>query len=334
MNKNTIIQTALKQLRDKAGINATYDTHNNVMGTDGQLVIHLKNQNLHLNILIKSELRPYNLFDQLEDKPIDLLVVDKLYPAIKNELRNKHIGYLDTAGNIYIEKGNTMIWLEGNKPVLEPRKGTNKAFTKTGLKAVFYFLWKKEAINYPYRKIAADTKISLGNVPQIIEGLKEAGYILQIDEKRLAIKSQRALLDRWIEGYREVLKPTLHIGDYRAKTDNLSALEVTVSNYKETMVIGGEAAAEHLTKYLQAEVITLYTTMPKLELMYTLRLIPEQGGRLQVFEKFWQDDVRIDGHFAPTLLVYADLVITDEPRCLETAAIIYDKHLKNEFGEY
>ncbi|GAA3937873.1 hypothetical protein GO495_11605 [Chitinophaga oryziterrae] len=333
MNKGEIIQIALNQLKEKAGIHGTYDPHNNE-GTDGQLVIHLKNQDLHLNILIKSELRPYNLPEQLGNKLIDLLVVDKLYPVIKNELRNKHIGYLDTVGNLYIENGDTVIWLEGNKPAIEHKKSANRAFTKTGLKAVFYFLWKKEAINYPYRKIAADTKISLGNIPQIIEGLKEGGYILEIDEKRLYIKNQRALLDRWIEGYREVLKPTLHIGDYRIKNDDLNMLEATLFPYKETMVIGGEAAAEHLTKYLQAEIVTLYTTMPKMELMYTLRLIPEKEGRLQIFEKFWHDDTNIDDLFAPTLLVYADLVITDEPRCLETAAIIYDKYLKNEFGEY
>jgi hypothetical protein len=29
--------------------------------------------------------------------------------------------------------------------------------------------------------------------------------------------------------------------------------------------------------------------------------------------------------------VYADLLLTNDPRCLETAGMIYDKYLKNEF---
>ena len=68
-----------------------------------------------------------------------------------------------------------LIWIEGNKPVKEERPATNRAFTKTGLRTVFYLLINKDAINLPYRVLAQETGVALGNINNIIGGLKDAG---------------------------------------------------------------------------------------------------------------------------------------------------------------
>jgi hypothetical protein len=60
-------------------------------------------------------------------------------------------------------------------------------------------------------------------------------------------------------------------------------------------------------------------------------LIPKEQGILKTYDKFWKAD-ELDGNtYVHPLLVYADLMLTNDPRCSETAKIIYDKHLKNEF---
>jgi hypothetical protein len=98
-------------------------------------------------------------------------------------------------------------------------------------------------------------------------------------------------------------------------------------------VIGGEYAAELVTEYLKAVQFTLYTDMPKLDTMRALKLIPDNNGSLVIYKKFWKNEFfNIKNlHLAPLLLIYADLMITNDPRCKETAIKIYDKYLKNEF---
>src|SRR5450631_35076 len=89
---------------------------------------------------------------------------------------------------------------------------------------------------------------------------------------------------------------------------NLDALQGPI----DETVWGGEPAAEEMTKYLHPEIYTLYTTMPKIDIMRKAKLVPDQNGNVEVYKKFWKDDITDNN--APPLLVYADLVITDDPR--------------------
>jgi hypothetical protein len=75
--------------------------------------------------------------------------------------------------------------------------------------------------------------------------------------------------------------------------------------------------------------LDLYTKETKTELMKKWRLIPDPTGKIQLYEKFWNN--KTDQKYAPEILVYADLILTNDPRCMETAKMIYDKYLANEF---
>jgi hypothetical protein len=331
MNEKDIIQLAITRLNDQEGIKAVF-TAGNHPGVDGEINLGYKDKKVKTFVEIKKELRPYQLPEILEKfkhrHPL-MVVAEIIYPALKQELRNKGIAYLDIAGNIYIEQNGTIIWLEGNKPTKQEKTTTNRAFTKTGLKTVFYLLLDKDAINLTYRKLAEATATALGNIKNIIEGLREAGFVLPLDEKTLLLKNKKALLERWIAGYRETLKPTLHIGTFRfLRPEEFGNLEAIESPNQET-VWGGEPAAEEMTKYLHPQIYTLYTTVPKIDLMLKAKLVPDENGNVEIYQKFWKDDIK--NKYAPPLLVYADLVTTDDPRNLETAEIIYAKYLKNEF---
>jgi hypothetical protein len=238
---------------------------------------------------------------------------------------------------MYLAHDNIMIRLEGNKQVTaEIKPMTNRAFTKTGLKAVFYFLIKEDALNQPYREIAKCTGIALGNIKYIIDGLKEAGYILQKNDKTCLLQNKKALLERWIAGYRETLKPSIHIGNFRFSDNDAARNLLRSDNFNaDGVMLGGELAAEFMTQYLQAQLYTVYTTMPRNELLKKFKLIPDPKGNFQVYQKFWLQQVanenEVHDKVAPPLLVYADLVITDDPRCIETAQMIFDNYLKDEF---
>lgn len=338
MNEHQIIALALENLQTHAGIVGEF--HPTIHQEEGEIVFQFPQNRQRVFVEIKNELKPYQLAaieNRAKQYKPYMVVAHRIYPAAKEELKKKGIGFLDTAGNMYLVHDNIMIRLEGNKQVTtEVRPVTNRAFTKTGLKAVFYFLINEYALNQPYREIAKCTGIALGNIKYIIDGLKEAGYILQKNDKTCLLQNKKALLERWIAGYRETLKPSIHIGNFRFG-DNDAARNLLLSNnfIVDGVVPGGELAAEIMTQYLHAQLYTVYTTMPRNELLKKFKLIPDPKGEFQVYQKFWLQQVANENEahdeIAPPLLVYADLVITDDPRCIETAQMIFDNYLKDEF---
>jgi hypothetical protein len=149
MNENQIITTALDRLEEQTGIKGGWEPgHQKEL--DGKLNLFLNAKKLRLFVEVKKELRQHMLphIFELAGKHQPLMIVaENIFPKLKEMLRQKKIAYLDTAGNIYINTGTNFIWIDGNKPVEEKKAVTNRAFTKTGLKTVFYLLLNNDAIN-------------------------------------------------------------------------------------------------------------------------------------------------------------------------------------------
>lgn len=61
--------------------------------------------------------------------------------------------------------------------------------------------------------------------------------------------------------------------------------------------------------------------------MTNYRLLPDEQGAIQVFRRFWEPDGSAQPT-APPLLVYADLMNTQDKRCLQTAEIIFEKYVQ------
>ena len=174
---------------------------------------------------------------------------------------------------------------------------------------------------------------ALGNVKYIIEGLDETGFILPVNKKKKVLQNKKALLERWITGYQEILKPALHLGDFNFWDDQKFQSWNKLPDENDDTVWGGEPAADLLTNYLQPGFLTLYTNEERARLVNKWILIPAKNGQLKMYKKFWTDTNWDAKKLAPPLLIYADLMITDDPRCIETAGIIYEKFLKDEFDE-
>jgi hypothetical protein len=333
MNKKTIITQAIERLRETTGIEVKWKQP--YPDTDGELDLYWNGYDLHTFLEVKKELRGYQLAQILKQaqqyRPL-MIVAERIFPTLKETLRGKKIGYLDTAGNIYLPTEKHVIWIEGNKPVKEEKTVTNRAFTKTGLRTVFYLLLHKDAINLPYRVLAQATDVALGNINNVIGGLKEAGFILPLDERKMQLQNKKELLERWMVGYHETLKPTLLIGNFRFWTDEHFYTREPLTKNLEGTVWGGEPGGEVLTDYLTPEILTVYTEKPRATIMQKWTLIPDEKGNIKIYQKFWKDEEWDAKKLAPPLLVYADLMMTHEPRCMETARMIYDKYLKDELG--
>lgn len=335
MNENAIIDITLANLIQHAKFRGRFQYMFKIKndGIDGELQFQIPADLPAFEVEVKRELRQYqipHLLEMAQKHENYMVMAEKIFPTLKEELRANNINYVEAAGNIFIKTAKQTIWIDGNKYKALKKSGTNKAFTKTGLKTVFYLLLNEHAINLPYRKLAEATGVALGNINNVFEGLKEMGFILPLTKTTYKLQNKRALLERWITGYGETLRPTLFIGAYDFWDRNKLKDWQSLSFEKGETVWGGEPGSDLLTNYLKPEILTIYTR-EKTKLVIGWTIIPKEEGKLKVYEKFWKDE-DLDQHpYAPPLLVYADLLLTNEPRCLETAKMVYDKYLKDEF---
>lgn len=315
-----IVDKAIENLRQTTGIEAFWRKNGPL---DGVLEFKVNNRNQLFNVELKNDVRIHQLqkieadFHQNENF---LLVANRIFPTIKEELRQKGIAYLEANGNIYLEKGDILLFVDTQKPInIEKNKG-NRAFTKTGLKVLFYLLQHKEAINLTQRELADKTDVALGNIPQVIEGLKETGYLIALNNKTYVWESRAALLERWIAEYGTILRPKLRKDKYALKGQWQNLL----FNNNKTLW-GGEPAADLLTNHLRPEKFVIYTMENRMELIKNYRLMPDNNGELEVMEMFWKPE---DGKTVPPILVYADLMLEGGKRNKETAEKIYHEYIQ------
>lgn len=330
MTEHEIIDIALENLQKNAGITGRWE-ENGPRGLDGLLDIVVENQNIRLNIEIKSELRNHQLpaiMEQAAQYGNLMVVANNIFPKIKEELRKNKIAYLETNGNIWLQKNGILLWVDTQKPVNEIKNKGNRAFTKTGLKVVLHFLLQEQDINLPYRDIAAITGVGLGNVNYIMTGLKEMGFLVKMDKKQYKLINKKELLEKWMTAYAERLQPALKIGTFRFLKDEdfLNWKSLRLQNNKTWW--GGEPAGDLLTNYLRPAILTLYTTETRNDLIKNYRLIPDEKGNVKVYKKCWYYD-EVNEIIAPPLLVYADLMNVGDRRCMETAQKVYDELLQD-----
>lgn len=316
------IETALDNLKSQTGITGDWGEHEVL---DAWLNLNVNNQLLRFTVEIKREIRVHQL-EQLrrykEQFENLILVALRIFPNVKKELRALDIPYLEANGNIYLKKDDTWLWIDKNPPVKLDKENGNRAFTKTGLKVIFHFLINPELVNQPQRYIANYTGVALGNIPRIIEGLKETGYLLNQMQNDYIWENRAELLDRWIADYHTTLKPTLLKGKFRVPQNwhenNL--------NYDQTLW-GGEPAADILTNHLRPEEFMIYTQETQQELIRNYRIRPDVNGNLLVYNWFWKN--HLTREIVHPLLIYADLILKNDKRCRETAKLIFDEHLQN-----
>ncbi len=331
MNEQEIIHLALENLQKNTRIQGKWEAFDNPE-PDGQLILEIDNQPLRYNVEIKNELRNHHLQQitayNRKYNPF-MLVATRLFPKIKEELRHNNIAYMEANGNIFLRNKKTTLWIDSNKPVETVKKTGSRAFTKTGLKVVFQFMIDENWVNRPYRQIAEQTGTGIGNITNIIKGLNQDGFLLPIAKNEYKLNNKKELLNKWIAAYDMRLKPTLKVGTFRflKEADFNNWKNIPIQNGKTWW--GGEPAGDLITNFLRPAELTLYTTETRNELIKNYRLIPDDKGNIKIFNKFWQPEEGYD-NVTPVLLVYADLINTNDRRCTETAQKIYDEFLQNK----
>ena len=288
-------------------------------------------------VAIEFKIRPTPalvMITKLKQKKEQILIVaDYVNPILAERLKTENIWFVDTAGNAYIKLVPLFIYIKGNKPIEKPAARTlGRAFQPTGLKVIYAFLCNPELVNASYREIAKRSEVALGTVGWVMTDLTQLGNIVDMGHRGRRLKEKKKLLDRWVTAYSEKLRPKLKIGKYKApdpdwwqKTDL----------HNQQAYWGGEVAADQLTHYLKPEIITIYVMkkwVGELTIMNKLRKDP--NGDIEILNTFWNVDNEFNRkEIVNPILVYADLMATNDPRNIETAKIIYEQELAKYFRE-
>lgn len=334
LREHTLVVNALGRLFQHTGIPGKWIADSETArhrAFDGQLQLVVEGREIMFYAEVKREIRQQHvnaILDTASQYSPFIVVAGNIPQAVKQQLKEQKIAYLDGAGNMFLNVPGQLISVEGNKLQKEDKQIQNRAFTKTGLKVVYLLLAQEEAVQWTYREIADRSNVALGNIPTVFAGLKDAGFMLLLEKGKFMLQNKQSLLERWLTGYREVLRPTLYLGDYKWSSNFGDWMNKKLT---EGALWGGEPAADILTNHLNAGRLTIYLQGSKHELVKDWRLLPSSNGNVELYHQFWTNATPTEQVIVPPLIAYADLVLTEEPRNIETAEIIYKNYLQQTF---
>lgn len=319
-----IVYQALANLTHTSGINGRI-----VVKEDQELLqLEINGQVLEFVFVLKKELRSHQLTQiksTSDQHPYFMLMAGHLFTSVKQDLRDLDICYLEANGNLFLKKNGLYILLDHHKKVAIEKNKANRAFTKTGLRILFHLLNDKDLINKPQREIAVASGVALGNIPLVIEGLIETGYLIRNGHQKYIWENRKGLLERWINDYATILRPKLIKGRFTLKKDWQQ-----VELHSKLSLWGGEAAADQLTHYLRPEKLLIHTKEKHIDLIRNYHIIPQENGELEILELFWEPEQTT----APPIIIYAELLLSGGKRNTETAQIIYDEYIKEILNPY
>lgn len=255
-----------------------------------------------------------------------LLVAPYITRALAERCRQLNLPFIDTAGNAHMVIPGLTVFIMG-----EPRPNTlaeepqYRAYTEVGMKVTFALLCEPELADATYRDLAHAAKVALGTLGPVIKDLEARGHLVQRGQRR-TLTGARELAEAWVARYPDTLRPKLVRNRYQCDVDLLLALDTT----RLKAYWGAEVAAERLTGYLRPEHFTLYVRGDTKAVLTEARGRLDLNGNTELLQVFWDLPKAAEPpEIVPPLLVYADLMATQDGRNLETARLVYERYLEH-----
>lgn len=346
--EDPLVQQGLETLTALLGIESSSLTVKSGTRREGTpdllLTLSLSDQQLPVCAEIVRHLRPAHLpllkhkFDHLTRtgscKHV-LVMTNYVSPSLACQLREVGIWFVDTVGNAYLEiPGELMVYAIGNRPAPSERL-RGQHLSPAGAKILFLLLKYGPEISLTYRDMATALGVSLGRISQVMQELLQIGILIQQKKGRYRVVQPKRLLENWTRAYLTKLKPKLILGRYVWPYGRDFSRIITLAKdhaVARALGVGGEYAAEILTGHLRAGIMSLWITEEKLpQFRRSLKLLKSNEGLLEAVSLFSAEVLfEHEGFPLPLVhpvIVYADLLDTDDPRCGETALLLKEKYL-------
>jgi hypothetical protein len=189
------------------------------------------------------------------------------------------------------------------------------------LRLLFQLVLAPELAVYPTRSLAAHTQLPVAAVQQVLRSLSEQGFWLPDAPLGTSPLRLPAPAQYWLAHYGRVLRRRLNAQCYRPRYP--TELADWAQGGPPAGCLWSGAAAAHLLlgRPLPAAGLTLYSHVPRPQLVQQLGLVPAPKGSIELLHAFAPplDSTSPDPRCVPPLLVYADLLASQKP-CHEALA--------------
>jgi hypothetical protein len=262
-----------------------------------------------------------------------LLLVARYIPAgIGERLAQAGINFVDAVGNIHLNLGGDYyVFVIGRKQA-KPQMAERR-ITAAMVQVTFTLLVEKDAIDWPVRKLAEAAGVGKTAAAEARQRLTQRGMV-QPTRTGLTIANRKDLQQDFLTGYEQVLRPDLLIGTFRPLEPDPDLLlgkfkKWAKRNNVQWAVTGGPAAFA-LDQFYRGEQVPIFLANAPDQLNRQLKLLRDTNGTVTLLKMFgtlfpWR--VQNDLPIAHPLLIYADLLHQGDPRALEAAAQIQERHL-------
>ena len=248
---------------------------------------------------------------------------------VSHLLVTQSVGFVDQAGNCHLALGEDhLAHVEGRSPGVRPRLG--RGLGARSYQVIFTLLARPELVTAPIRTLAEAAGVRKTAVADLLRRLSDEGLILRGKGSPRIIRPG-TLLDRWVAGYADKLRPHLLVGRYQPALKEPSALarQVEAVLRRSDWAWGGATAAYKLTQHYRSSNMTLHVRSQSTDhLQRQLRLLPATNGPLTLLGV--PGPLALKGpalHFANPLLVYTELLLEGDERAVEAASEIRARFL-------
>lgn len=215
-----------------------------------------------------------------------LLLAPYVPPRAMQRLIEAGGNFVDLAGNLHLRVGaNYLFHVEGKRPV--PKKRRGRGLGAPGYQVLFALLAREGLLQDPIRTLAAAAGVGKTTAAHVIELLEQQGLVGRGVKNRRCVLDRGALLQRFITGYLDMLRPRLLVGRYRTQAVDPTLLEPQLEaalGRAPGWAFGGAAGAFRLTRHYRDVVTVVHTTAGELAegLRLKTRAVPAQDGNLVV----------------------------------------------------
>ena len=255
----------------------------------------------------------------------NLLVLARYLPLpTATKLIDAEAHFIDLCGNVHFHHPPHIHWTSvGNRPP-EPL-GHPRIQTAATLQLLFTLFAHPESAVWPVRDLADRAGVSKSKAAATRRSLLENRMIRAVN-RQFKFNDPLDYIDQLISGYRQILRPRLMIGRFRAREgcvdDFLTRLKREASVRGFEFALTGGHASYKIRRYYKGPTATIFVRPAVQGLPRQLELLPDREGPitlLKAFGKpvFWKEVDQTS--IAHPWLIYAELLSEASPRAHEAA---------------
>jgi hypothetical protein len=258
------------------------------------------------------------------EHPAEWLVVAPYIGApVGESLVELGVNFIDRQGNCHIRVGERFI------ARIQGRTGSKasartKGMRAAGYRVLFALLVQPDLIDASQREIGKQAGTSRQPVADLLERLEEERVLAKRRGRYAWVDAPgSALLERWVAGYRAVVRPKLFVGRFRLPVREPDAVEQWLEERIEDVRFGGTAGAHRFEPYYRGGLTVAHLGSFSEETRRHLQATKAPDGELVWMGHLGPCSLNSEvEHTVTPLLIYSELVVDPDPRAVEAADLI------------